>query len=158
MFVGLALAVKGLDALIPGPPSLLAAGGLTWWGTGTLPWEHVLAPASPWLGIAVTAGMAIHDCGDSLTEAGCPLFAPLRIGGRGWYPVRPPAGLRLHTGHGGEKIVLVGLTAATIALAVHTIPGLWPALTGRHPELASSDRAMSHTVGHHIPTGPVTGR
>lgn len=149
MFIGLAFAVKGLDALIPGPPSLLAAGALTWWGTGTLPWQHVPAPATAWLGIAVSTGMFIHLCGDSLTESGCPVFAPIRIRGRGWYPVRPPAGLRLHTGRGAEKVVLVGLTVATVVLAVQTVPGLWSALTGRGPQPSVlSPPTAAHTVGY----------
>lgn len=136
MFVGMAMAVKGLDALIPGPPSLGAAAVLTWLGTGTLPWQHVGSPAGPWLGFAVTAGMAVHGLGDSLTESGCPLFAPLRLRGRAWYRVRPPAGWRLHTGKTGESVVLTVLTVATLVLAMHAVPGLWTAVTGHHPVTA----------------------
>lgn len=128
LFIGLALAVKGLDELIPGPPSLVIAAGLTWLCIGALPWENSAAIRLPWLGTAVALGMLVHCCGDALTESGCPLLAPLRIRRRAWYPIRLPKPLRLRTGGATEKFVLVALTAVTIWLFVQTVPGLWPLL------------------------------
>jgi membrane-bound metal-dependent hydrolase YbcI (DUF457 family) len=128
LFIGLALAVKGLDELIPGPPSLAIAAALTWLCTGTLPWRQTAAVHVPWLGTAVALGMLVHCCGDALTESGCPLLAPLRINGQSWYALRLPKPMRLRTGGRVEKLVLVALTAATIWLFVRTIPGLWPLL------------------------------
>jgi membrane-bound metal-dependent hydrolase YbcI (DUF457 family) len=131
VFVGTALAVKGIDHLIPGPPSLLAAAALAWLCAGIPPWE-IGSPAGhvPWVGAAVTLGMLVHCCGDALTESGCPLWAPLKIKGRRWYPVRPPRLLRFRTGGPAEWVILCGLTAVAVWLAAVTIPGMGTFLGG----------------------------
>jgi membrane-bound metal-dependent hydrolase YbcI (DUF457 family) len=116
VFVGLALAVKGIDHLIPGPPSLAAAGLLTaglWWTVGA---------GHAWAGTAVAVGMLVHDVGDALTESGAPLLWPLSIRGRRWYPVGLPRPLRFHTGGVVEVVLLAGMTAAALWLGA----GLWP--------------------------------
>ena len=88
LFVCIALAIKGLDALVPGPPSLVIAAGLTyavqeWVPGGT-------AGTAGWLGTAVTLGMLVHAVGDAVTESGAPLLWPVPIRGRTWYPVGGP--------------------------------------------------------------------
>lgn len=118
LFIGLALAVKGIDHLLPGPPSLAAAGALT--GAAVLAGGGGTAP---WLGYAVALGMLIHCLGDALTESGAPLLWPVPIGGRMWHPVRPPGLLRFRTGGAVEVVLLVGMTAAAVWLAVGVVPG-----------------------------------
>ncbi|WP_084215822.1 metal-dependent hydrolase [Pseudonocardia spinosispora] len=133
LFIGVALAIKGLDALVPGPPSLVIAAGATWAITGTVPW-HQTAPGAdlhtPWLGTAIAVGMLVHSCGDALTSSGAPLLAPVPIRRRTWYPVRLPRPLRFRTGGPVEGFILVSLTVAVVGLALHTVPELW-ALTVR---------------------------
>lgn len=159
VFVGMALAVKGIDRLIPGPPSLFAGAALTWAALRPLPGEHH-APGVPlpwaqagagfvgpaWLGSVVTLGMLVHSLGDALTLHGAPVLWPLPLGGRTWYPVRPPRPFRLHTGKAGERVALVGFTAATLVLAAHAVPGLWPARTARHSlsqgQVSTSDASL----------------
>lgn len=128
-FLGMALAVKGLDDLIPGPPSLLTAAGLTWLGLGGLPWQPGLAPVGPWPGIAVTVGMLVHCLGDALTSSGCPLLWPLPIQGQTWHPLRLPRWVRFRTGGPAEWVVLVACNVALLWLAVAVVPGLQPVLT-----------------------------
>ena len=81
LFICIALAIKGLDALVPGPPSLVIAAGLTyavqeWVPGGT-------AGTAGWLGTAITLGMLVHSVGDAVTESGAPLLWPVPIRGRG---------------------------------------------------------------------------
>lgn len=130
LFVGLALAVKGIDHLIPGPPSLFAAALLT---AGVV-W---LGGTSPWVGTAVAVGMLVHCAGDAVTESGCPLLWPVRIGGRAWHPVRPPSVFRFRTGGTVEAGLLVVFTATAVWLVVDVVPGgpqlrddLWRAVAG----------------------------
>ena len=127
LFVCLALAVKGLDALLPGPPSLLVAAGLTaavhsWVPGGT-------AGTAGWLGIAMTLGMVVHAAGDAVTESGAPLLWPLRIRQRSWYPVGSPRPLRFRAGgHVEAWLVAPALTIAVLVLAALVVPGLAPLL------------------------------
>ena len=61
LFVCIALAIKGLDALVPGPPSLVIAAGLTW---GVQEWvPGGTAGTAGWLGTAVALGMLVHAVG-----------------------------------------------------------------------------------------------
>jgi membrane-bound metal-dependent hydrolase YbcI (DUF457 family) len=123
LFVCLALAVKGLDALVPGPPSLLVAGGLT--AAVELALPGGTDGTAGWLGTAVTLGMLVHSLGDAVTESGAPLLWPVRIRGRSWYPVGGPRPLRMRTGGAVERwIVAPALTLAVAALAVVAVPGL----------------------------------
>ena len=128
LFVCLALAIKGLDALVPGPPLLVIAAGLTWAvqegvAGGT-------AGTAGWLGSAVTLGMLIHAVGDAITESGAPLLWPLPIRGRTWYPVGSPRAARFRTGGAVESwVVAPALTVGTLVLAVLVVPGVLPLLT-----------------------------
>jgi hypothetical protein len=125
LFVCIALAIKGLDALVPGPPSLVIAAGLTyavqeWVPGGT-------AGTAGWLGTAVTLGMLVHAVGDAVTESGAPLLWPVPIRGRTWYPVGGPRVTRFRTGGAVESwIVAPALTVGTLVLAVLVVPGVLP--------------------------------
>ena len=125
LFVCLALAIKGLDALVPGPPSLVIAAGLTW---GVQEWvPGGTAGTAGWLGTAVTLGMLVHAVGDAITESGAPLLWPLPIRGRTWYPVGSPRVARFRTGGAVEAwLVAPALTVGTLVLAVLVIPGVLP--------------------------------
>jgi membrane-bound metal-dependent hydrolase YbcI (DUF457 family) len=128
LFVCLALAIKGLDALVPGPPSLVIAAGLTW---GVQEWvPGGTAGTAGWLGSAVTLGMLVHAVGDAITESGAPLLWPLPIRGRTWYPVGSPRVARFRTGGAVESwLVAPALTVGTLVLAVLVVPGVLPFLT-----------------------------
>jgi membrane-bound metal-dependent hydrolase YbcI (DUF457 family) len=127
LFVCLALAVKGLDALIPGPPSLLAAGGLTVAVAELVPGG--IAGTAGWLGTAVTLGMLVHSLGDAVTESGAPLLWPLPIRRRRWYPVGGPRPLRWRTGGPVEAwLVAPALTVAVVVLTALVVPGVAPVL------------------------------
>lgn len=127
LFVCLALAIKGLDAIVPGPPSLVIAAGLTYG-------VHALVPGGTagtagWLGTAVTLGMVVHSVGDAVTESGAPLLWPLPIRRRRWYPVGSPRPLRFRTGGRVEALVVApALTVATFVLAFLVVPGAAPLL------------------------------
>jgi membrane-bound metal-dependent hydrolase YbcI (DUF457 family) len=128
LFVCLALAIKGLDALVPGPPSLVIAAGLTY---GVQEWvPGGTAGTAGWLGTAVIIGMVVHSVGDAVTESGAPLLWPLPIRQRRWYPVGSPRPLRFRTGGTVEAwIVAPALTVATVVLAVLVVPGVAEFLT-----------------------------
>jgi membrane-bound metal-dependent hydrolase YbcI (DUF457 family) len=128
LFVCLALAIKGLDALVPGPPSLVIAAGLTW---GVQEWvPGGTAGTAGWLGTAVTLGMLVHAVGDAITESGAPLLWPLPIRGRTWYPVGSPRVARFRTGGAVEAwLVAPALTVGTLVLAVLVVPGVLPVVT-----------------------------
>ena len=125
LFVCIALAIKGLDALVPGPPSLVIAAFLTWavqeWVPGGV------AGTAGWLGTAVALGMLVHALGDAITEAGVPLLWPVPIRGRTWYPVGSPRAVRFRAGGGVESwVVAPALTVGTLVLAVLVVPGALP--------------------------------
>jgi membrane-bound metal-dependent hydrolase YbcI (DUF457 family) len=128
LFVCLALAIKGLDALVPGPPSLVVAAGLTWAVQEGVPGGT--AGTAGWLGSAVTLGMLVHAVGDAVTESGAPLLWPLPIRGRTWYPVGSPRAARFRTGGTVESwVVAPALTVGTLVLAVLVVPGVLPFLS-----------------------------
>ncbi len=128
LFVCLALALKGLDALVPGPPSLVIAAGLTWGVHTGIPGGT--AGTAGWLGTAVTLGMLVHAVGDAITESGAPLLWPVPIRGRTWYPVGSPRAARFRTGGAVESwVVAPALTLGTLVLAVLVVPGVLPAVT-----------------------------
>jgi membrane-bound metal-dependent hydrolase YbcI (DUF457 family) len=125
LFVCLALAIKGLDALVPGPPSLVIAAGLTYAIEQAVPGGT--AGTAGWLGTAVTLGMVVHSVGDAITESGAPLVWPLQIRGRRWYPVGSPRPLRFRTGGAVEAwLVAPVLTVAVFLLAAFVVPGVAP--------------------------------
>jgi membrane-bound metal-dependent hydrolase YbcI (DUF457 family) len=128
LFVCLALAIKGLDALVPGPPSLVIAAGLTYGVEEFVPGGT--AGTAGWLGTAVTIGMLVHSIGDAITETGAPLLWPLPIRRRRWYPVGSPRPMRFRTGGAVEAwLVAPALTVATFVLAALVVPGLAEWLT-----------------------------
>lgn len=121
MFVFAGLTVRGLmnnwspqsDAL------LIAAVSLTltivcWAWSGNQPHDAAA------FGVAVMIGCIAHFIGDAITEQGCPMFWPIPLGSRTWYPVAPPKALRMKTGGKVELAIIgPGLTiAATILSAV----------------------------------------
>jgi membrane-bound metal-dependent hydrolase YbcI (DUF457 family) len=125
LFVCLALAIKGLDALVPGPPSLVIAAGLTYGIEYAVPGGT--AGTAGWLGTAVTLGMVVHSVGDAITESGAPLLWPLPIRGRRWYPVGSPRPLRFRTGGAVEAwLVAPVLTVGVFLLAAFVVPGVAP--------------------------------
>ena len=127
LFVCLALAIKGLDAIVPGPPSLVIAGGLTYAVEEFVPGGT--AGTAGWLGTALTLGMVVHSLGDAVTETGAPLLWPLRIRQRRWYPVGSPRPLRFRTGGAVEAwLVAPVLTVAVFLLAAFAVPGVAPLL------------------------------
>jgi membrane-bound metal-dependent hydrolase YbcI (DUF457 family) len=128
LFVCLALAIKGLDDLVPGPPSLVIAAMLTY-GVETLV-PGGTAGTAGWLGTAVILGMVVHSIGDAITETGAPLLWPLPIRQRRWYPVGSPRPMRFRTGGAVEAwLVAPALTVATFVLAALVVPGLGEWLT-----------------------------
>jgi membrane-bound metal-dependent hydrolase YbcI (DUF457 family) len=134
LFVCLALAIKGLDALVPGPPSLVIAGGLTYAVEEFVPGGT--AGTAGWLGTAVALGMVVHSIGDAITESGAPLLWPIRIRRRSWYPVGTPRPLRFRTGGTVEAwVVAPALTLATLLLAVYVVPGVVPLLLDLRAEV-----------------------
>ncbi|WP_143171914.1 metal-dependent hydrolase [Pseudonocardia thermophila] len=135
LFVCLALAIKGLDQLVPGPPSLVIAAGLTLAVEEYVPGGT--AGTAGWLGTAVAIGMAVHSVGDAITESGAPLLWPLRIKGRSWYPVGSPRPLRMRTGGAVEaRLVVPALTVAVLVLTVVAVPGVDTLLANLHTRVA----------------------
>ncbi|MDN5931948.1 MAG: metal-dependent hydrolase, partial [Pseudonocardia sp.] len=127
LFVCLALAIKGLDAIVPGPPSLVVAAGLTFAVEQYVPGGT--AGTAGWLGSAVTLGMIVHSVGDASTESGAPLLWPVPIRQRRWYPVGSPRPKRFRTGGRVEAwLVAPALTVATFVLAMLVVPGVAPAI------------------------------
>ena len=127
LFVCIALAIKGLDELVPGPPSLVIAAGLTYAVEVYVPGGT--AGTAGWLGTAVMLGMVVHSIGDAVTESGAPLLWPLPIRGRRWYPVGGPRPLRFRTGGAVEAwVVAPALTVAVLVLAALVVPGVAPLL------------------------------
>ncbi|WP_433282351.1 metal-dependent hydrolase [Pseudonocardia xinjiangensis] len=127
LFVCIALAIKGLDAIVPGPPSLVIAAGLTYAVEEFVPGGT--AGTAGWLGTAVALGMVVHSIGDAITESGAPLLWPIRIRRRSWYPVGTPRPLRFRTGGVVETwVVAPALTVATFLLAAYVVPGVAPFL------------------------------
>lgn len=123
LFVCLALAIKGLDAIVPGPPSLIVAAGLTVAVERYLPGGTT--GTAGWLGCAVTLGMLVHMVGDALTESGAPLLWPVRIKERRWYPVGNLRPLRFRAGGPAEVwLVAPALTVAVLVLAAMAVPGV----------------------------------
>jgi membrane-bound metal-dependent hydrolase YbcI (DUF457 family) len=134
LFVCLALAIKGLDALVPGPPSLVIAAGLTYGVEQFVPGPT--PGTAGWLGTAVTLGMVVHGVGDAITESGAPLLWPLPIRQRRWYPVGSPRPLRFRTGGKVEAwLVAPALTVLTVVLAALVVPGVGPALLALRAQL-----------------------
>jgi membrane-bound metal-dependent hydrolase YbcI (DUF457 family) len=147
LFVCLALAIKGLDALVPGPPSLVIAAGLTYAVEEFVPGGT--AGTAGWLGTAVALGMVVHALGDAVTESGAPLLWPVRIRQRRWYPVGSPRPMRFRTGGKVEAwLVAPALTVATLVLGVVAVPGAWPLLVDLREQAEGLIAGVTVTVNN----------
>lgn len=136
LFVCIALAIKGLDHLVPGPPSLVIAAMLTFGVEHFVPGGT--AGTAGWLGTAVTLGMIIHMVGDAITEAGAPLLWPLPIRQRRWYPVGSPRPLRFRAGGKVETMFVAPvLTVAAMVLFALVVPGVAPFLLDLRDQVVS---------------------
>ncbi|NJP67189.1 metal-dependent hydrolase [Streptomyces spiramenti] len=60
-----------------------------------------------WIGLPIILGSVVHTIGDSITISGCPMFWPLSIKGRRWYPAGTPAFMRFRAGSHVENAVLM---------------------------------------------------
>ncbi|ANY05338.1 metal-dependent hydrolase [Pseudonocardia sp. HH130630-07] len=90
------------------PVFAAAVGLLAWWGTGFL----LPGSTADWTGVAAGAGCGAGAIGDELTSRGNRFaFWPLAR-------VRWPDVLRFRTGGTGEKIVVILLGVAGVALAM----------------------------------------
>lgn len=80
--------------------------------------------SSPWLGIAVGCGAAVHCLGDAITKQGVPFVWPVPIHGKRWWEITLPSLLRIRAGGTFEYVVLMPiLTVVTVLLVVWTMPG-----------------------------------
>lgn len=80
-------------------------------------WRYAALPTEAvWAGIAVAVGCLAHCLGDTITDRGCPMFWPLPIGFRTWFPVGPPKAMRMRTGGGVEL---------SIALPIFMLLAVW---------------------------------
>lgn len=98
-------------------------------------WQTLPAGGQAWLGVAVGAGVFLHDLGDAITQNGCAFLAPFaRVKGKNWWEFSLPSGLRITAGGAGEKVALLPvLTVLTVVLAINSIPEGASALTSfRH--------------------------
>jgi membrane-bound metal-dependent hydrolase YbcI (DUF457 family) len=88
-----------------------------------------------WSGIAVALGCVAHCLGDTITERGCPMFWPVPLGLRTWFPVAPPKAMRMRTGGTVElKLTLPLLMLVALWLSVASLQriGALPWLHGLH--------------------------
>lgn len=117
----------GLGGLVLGRWVLLAGTVPVAWGllAGGDSVAGVLGSVQGWIGFAVIVGCVTHHLGDTVTEHGCPLFAPFPIGGQAWRRVQLPACLRFTTGSKFEKRYVFGAFAV---LGVLLLPGVLPLL------------------------------
>lgn len=95
---GLALApVLGYEHLVTASPLTQIVTG-----AAMVPDLDCGSSAASWqIGVAVAVGCAVHDLGDSITLAGCPmlwLLWPFPIKGETWYEIKPLGPLSFRTG------------------------------------------------------------
>ncbi|SFC90789.1 metal-dependent hydrolase [Streptomyces aidingensis] len=117
LFVHMVLAVEGLlwraarvssDVLVwllGATAAWIMAGVLDRPGNGS-DWLFAGEPYL-WIGVPIVLGAIVHTIGDSLTVSGCPMFWPLPIAGRRWYPVGTPKFMRFNAGAWVENTVLM---------------------------------------------------
>jgi membrane-bound metal-dependent hydrolase YbcI (DUF457 family) len=136
LFVFSGLALRGLlhtwDHGQDGLAVTVAAAALT-----ALLWQLLKDQSgqSFWAGIAVGVGCVAHCLGDTITERGCPMFWPLPLGSRTWYPVAPPKAMRMRTGgHVELKLTLPLLMLVALWLSMASLQriGALPWLHGLH--------------------------
>ncbi|MBH1937230.1 metal-dependent hydrolase [Streptomyces sp. AV19] len=78
-----------------------------------------------WLGVPIVLGALVHDIGDALTVSGCPIFWPLPIARKRWYPVGPPKGMRFRAGSRVEVKVLMPVFMVVAGACGVGALGLW---------------------------------
>jgi LexA-binding, inner membrane-associated putative hydrolase len=82
-----------------------------------------------WLwGVSVSTGMLTHIAGDCLTNRGCPLFAPMDLGGYRWKFIRTP--VTFSTGTSFETHVVTPMLFLTLGVSAGFASGLLPVLIG----------------------------
>lgn len=59
-----------------------------------------------WLALPIALGVLMHILGDALTVSGAPLFWPVPIAGRRWYPFGPPEAVRFRAGDKVETLLV----------------------------------------------------
>lgn len=75
------------------------------------------SPSLVWLAWPVLVGYIAHLLGDSLTNSGCPILWPIKIAGRRWFPIGPPAAFRFGTGGWVERFVAMPVFAIGILVS-----------------------------------------
>jgi membrane-bound metal-dependent hydrolase YbcI (DUF457 family) len=75
---------------------------------------------------AVSLGMLTHIAGDCLTNRGCPLFAPMNLGGYRWKFIRTP--VTFSTGTEFETHVVLPMLFLTLGVSAGFASGLLPLL------------------------------
>jgi hypothetical protein len=102
-------------------PAAVLAG--IWWAVVAPDPAGLLTGVTGWVGLAAAVGCLVHDLGDSLTSAGCPILFPLPIRGETWYELRPPRPIRFRTDGPAERLLVF---PALLVAAVLLLPGIWP--------------------------------
>lgn len=80
-------------------------------------WAYHEPRLAPLAGVAVATGCVAHLLGDAMTLEGCPIFWPVPIGLKTWYPIGPPKPMRMRTG-GKVELAFVLPVLTIIALAL----------------------------------------
>lgn len=93
-------------------------------GVGAMTWQWA-AGGDWWLGVAVTAGMLLHNAGDGMTNSATPAAWPWRIRGQAWYRCGLPQRLRFDTG--GQVELEVVQPAFVLLIAATGGYLMWPA-------------------------------
>lgn len=97
----------------------LLSAALTWLLTDAVP----ASDTGAWLGAMVALGCLTHCAGDAVTEMGCPVLWPMRIGGQRWHLIGPPKALRFRAGGTVERwLVMPVLVLAAVTLTVLAVP------------------------------------
>lgn len=124
--VGTGAATAGISAGL-GPALALSTEWGQGWGqlAGKLGEAWSAGPGAWWWcwGIAVGVGHFVGVLGDTLTVKGAPLWWPLTIEGRRWYPVTSPVPFR--AGKSAERHLVVPLLYVGLGAAVLGLLGAW---------------------------------
>jgi membrane-bound metal-dependent hydrolase YbcI (DUF457 family) len=116
--VALLVGLLGLGLKMAGTVPGLVAGGATWWAlTDDFGWWWVFP-------VATFLGCLVHIVGDTVTDAGTPLWWPIMRGGRRWQPVTTP--VTFAAGDHVERAVVAPLLAVGVAVAASGALGVWP--------------------------------
>jgi hypothetical protein len=77
------------------------------------------------VGIAIAAGLMMHDLGDMITRKGCPLLAPvIPLAGRRWFDIRIPKMMRIESSGTANTALLYVFTVITIGASALTVPNV----------------------------------